>query len=111
MSIINSISTLTAGMATQADRVEKTTRKLQENLAGAQNALAADSVSVSREGANAAAVSDAMHQAVIPPEGDVSTAVVDLLQAKFAYAANAKATAITSDVLRDVVNIVGRKES
>lgn len=110
MSLIDGLNILTTGLRQTETRVAKATDTLQRNLAAAQNAVAADSVSLSPASTAAPAVEDAMKSAVLPAEGDVSTALVDLLQAKIAYAAQTRAAQVTGDVVQDAISVIGKRE-
>lgn len=75
----------------------------------AQNAMAADSVSVSDTAALAPAVEDAVRGAVLATDGpDLSAAIVALLQARTAYAASAKTATVVADVESDAARLLGK---
>lgn len=102
----NPLSISTQGLKQQEQRVAKDARSINEGFAAAQNALSADSVSLSDRAAVVPAVEDAVRGAVLPPEGDVTTALVDLLQATAAYKANAAAVRVSADVERAAGDII-----
>lgn len=106
----NPLSISTQGLKQQEQRVAKDARSINEGFTAAQNAaqnaLSADSVSLSDRAAVVPAVEDAVRGAVLPPEGDVTTALVDLLQATAAYKANAAAVRVSADVERAAGDII-----
>jgi hypothetical protein len=114
-SIGSSLLTSVTGLQKQADRVAKDSKAITDGFAAAQNAAsnaqAADSVSVSDRAAVVPAVEDAVRGAVLPAEGEVTAALVDLLQAATAYKANAAAFRVTADVQADVINTIGKRSS
>ena len=75
----------------------------------AQNAQAADSVAVNTDRAAVVpAVEDAVRGAVLPAAGDVSAAIVNLLQASTAYKANAAAARVTADIESEATKLLRR---
>lgn len=108
---INGFRTAVAGLQKQEVKVAKAAEDISKSFTAAQNAIAADSVSVSDRAAVIPAVEDAVRGAVLPPEGELSTAVVDLLQAKTAYKASAVAVRVTSDVEQTVIGLIGKRGS
>jgi flagellar hook protein FlgE len=108
---INALRTAISGMQKQEVKVAKAAADINNAFTAAQNAAAADSVSVSDRAAVVPAVEDAVRGAVLPAEGDVSTAIVDLLQAATAYKANAATVRVTADVEKDVMDIIGKRGS
>ena len=105
---INGLQTALAGLRTQETRVAKAADDINKSFTAAQNAIAADSVSVSDRAAVIPAVEDAMRGAVLP-ERDLSAAIVDMLQAKTAFKANAASVRVTSDVMQDTLDIIGKR--
>ncbi len=106
--IISGLQTAVEGLRKQETRVAKAAEDINKNFTAAQNAIAADSVSISDRAAVIPAVEDAMRNAVVP-ERDLSAAVVDMLQAKTAFKANAAAVRVTSDVMQDTMDIIGKR--
>ncbi|MBI1308400.1 MAG: hypothetical protein GC129_00880 [Proteobacteria bacterium] len=97
------------GLRKQGDRVTRDVDTMNKAFAAAQNAQAADSVSVSDKASIAPAVEDAMRGAVLAPEGDVTKALVDVLQAKAAYGANVQAAKVTGDIQSEIYKMFGNK--
>jgi hypothetical protein len=106
--VISGLQTAVEGLRKQETRVAKAAEDISQNFTAAQNALAADSVSVSDRAAVIPAVEDAMRNAVVP-ERELSAAVVDMLQAKTAFKANAESVRVASDVIQDTIDIVGKR--
>lgn len=106
--IISGLQTAVEGLRKQEARVAKAAEDINANFTAAQNAIAADSVSVSDRAAVIPAVEDAMRGAVLP-ERDVSAAIVDMLQAKTAFKANAASVRVASDVMQDTIDMVGKR--
>lgn len=106
---INALTAALGGLKQQEVKVAKAAENINKAFTAAQNAAAADSVSVSDRAAVVPAVEDAVRGAVLPPEGDVSVALVDLLQAATAYKANAAAVRVTADVEQSVMDIIGKR--
>ena len=105
---INGLQTAIQGLQKQETRVAKAAEDINSSFTAAQNALAADSVSVSDRAAVVPAVEEAMRGAVLP-EKDLSSAVVDMLQAKTAFKANAAVVRVTSDVMQETMDIIGTR--
>ncbi|RYG60911.1 MAG: hypothetical protein EON60_05405 [Alphaproteobacteria bacterium] len=105
---INGLQTAIQGLRTQETRVAKAAEDINANFTAAQNAIAADSVSISDRAAVIPAVEDAMRSAVVP-QRELSSAIVDMLQAKTAFSANAAAVRVTSDVMQDTIDMVGKR--
>lgn len=108
---INGFRTAVAGLQKQEVKVAKAAEDISKSFTAAQNAIAADSVALSDRAAVIPAVEDAVRGAVLPPEGELSSAVVDLLQAKTAYKANVVAVRVTSDVEQTVIDLIGKRGS
>jgi hypothetical protein len=97
------------GLNREATRVAKAADDISRAFTSAQNAQAADSLAVNTDRAQVIpAVEDAVRGAVLPPEGDLSQAVVNLLQASTAYKANAFSARVTADVESDVIKLLKR---
>lgn len=109
LEINNALRIATAGLQKQETRVAKAAEDINQSFTAAQNAIAADSVAVSDRAAVIPAVEDAVRGAVLPPEGDLTTAVVDLLQAATAYKANAAVVRVTSDVEQSTIEMLGKR--
>jgi hypothetical protein len=105
---INGLQTAIEGMRTQETRVAKAAEDINKSFTAAQNAIAADSVSVSDRAAVVPAVEDSMRGAVLS-DGDVTGPMVDLLQATAAYKANASVVRVTSDVHTATMDIIGKR--
>ena len=108
---INGFRIAVAGLQKQEGKIAKAADDINKSFTAAQNAIAADSVAVSDRAAVIPAVEDAVRGAVLPPEGDLTTAVVDLLQAATAYKANAAAVRVTADVDQTVMDLIGKRGS
>ncbi len=108
---INGFRTAIAGLQKQEVKVAKAAEEINQSFTAAQNAIAADSVAVSDRAAVIPAVEDAVRGAVLPPEGQLTTAIVDLLQAKTAYSANAAVVRVTSDVEQATIDMIGKRGS
>ena len=108
---INGFRTAVAGLQKQEVKVAKAAEDINKSFTAAQNAIAADSVSVSDRAAVLPAVEDAVRGAVLPAEGDLTTAVVDLLQASTAYKASAAAVRVTADVDQVTMDLIGKRGS
>lgn len=106
---INALQTAVGGLRKQEVKVAQAAESINKSFTAAQNAIAADSVAVSDRAAVIPAVEDAVRGAVLPPEGDVSVAIVDLLQAATAYKANASVVRVTSDLAQDTMDIIGNR--
>jgi hypothetical protein len=97
------------GMQKEAVRVAKAAEDITKAFTSAQNAQAADSVAVNADRAQVIpAVEDAVRGAVLPPEGDLATAIVNLLQASTAYKANAASARVTADVESEAIKLLKR---
>lgn len=107
---IPALNAAVGGIQKQGERVAKAADDINKAFAAAQNALSADSVSVSDRAAVVPAVEDAMHGAALPPAGDVAKAVVDLLQAATAMKANMASFRVASDVAQDTIAMVGKQK-
>lgn len=106
---INGLQTAVEGLRKQEVRVAKAAEDINKSFTAAQNALAADSVSVSDRAAVVPAVEDAVRGAVLPPEGEITTALVDMLQATAAYKANAASVRVASDVMDSTIDLIGNR--
>lgn len=106
---ITGLQTAIEGLRTQENRVAKAATDINKSFTAAQNAIAADSVAVSDRAAVVPAVEDAVRGAVLPPEGELTTAIVDLLQATAAYKANAATVRVTSDIAQTTIDMVGKR--
>ncbi len=103
------LSNALQGMQREATRVARASEDLNRAFTTAQNAQAADSVAVNTDRAAVVpAVEDAVRGAVLPPEGDLSSAVVTLLQASTAYRANVAAARVTADIESDTIKLLRR---
>jgi hypothetical protein len=107
---INGFATAVAGLQKQETRVAKAAEDINQSFTAAQNAIAADSVAVSDRAAVVPAVEDAVRGAVLS-DGDVTTPIVDLLQAATAYKANAAVLRVTSDVEQSLMDVIGKRGS
>ncbi|PZP40487.1 MAG: hypothetical protein DI585_00870 [Pseudomonas fluorescens] len=96
------------GMRTQEQRVAKAANDINQGFTAAQNAMAADSVSIDERAAVVPAVEDAVRGAVLSA-GDITTPIVDLLQAATAYKANAAAFRVSSDVEQTTLDLIGKR--
>jgi hypothetical protein len=106
---LNGFSTAVQGLNREATRVAKAADDITRAFTSAQNAQAADSLAVNTDRAQVIpAVEDAVRGAVLPPEGDLSQAVVNLLQASTAYKANLFSARVTADVESDAVKLLKR---
>lgn len=106
---ISALTTAIGGMQKQGERVAKAADEINQAFAAAQNALSADSVSVSDRAAVVPAVEDAMKGAVLPSDGDITKPLVDMLQAATAYKASAASFRVASDVEQDLITALGKK--
>lgn len=106
--ITSAVNTAIRGLTTSTERVNKAAADINQAFTAAQNAQAADSVSVSDKAAAVPAVQDAMKNAVLP-SGDITQPVVDMLQAVTAYKANAATLRVTADIDQTVIDMVGKK--
>lgn len=106
---ISGLNTAIQGLTRESARVAKAAADISTAFTTAQNAQAADSVAIdTSRAAVVPAVEDAVRGAVLPPEGDLSAALVNLLQASTAYKANAAAVRVTADVESDVIKMLRR---
>ena len=105
---INGLQTAIEGMRTQEVRVAKAADDITKSFTAAQNAIAADSVSISDRAAVVPAVEDAVRGAVLS-DGDVTAPMVDLLQATAAYKANAAVGRVTSDVMQETIDMIVKR--
>ncbi len=101
------------GMQREAANVAKAAESISKAFTSAQNAAqnaqAADSVAINTDRAQVVpAVEDAVRGAILPPEGDLTSAIVNLLQASTAYKANAFSARVTADVEADALKILKR---
>jgi len=97
------------GMQREATRVAKAADDITRAFTSAQNAQAADSVSINPDKAQVVpAVEDAVRGAVLPPEGDLTQAVTTLLQASTAYKANLFSARVTADVESEATKLLKR---
>lgn len=114
LDITNSLVTAIGGLQKQATRVAKDATDINQGFTtaqnAAQNAIAADSVSVSDRAAVIPAVEDAVRGAVLSQD-DVTTPMVDMLQAVSAYKANAAVVRVTSDLSQTLIDTIGRRGS
>ncbi len=102
----NGLNLAVQGMQREVARVAKVTNDIQQAFTGAQNALAAESVTLNTDRASVVpAVEDSMRRAVLPATGDVAGAMVTLLQASTAYQANLAAARVTADVEREITRL------
>lgn len=108
---ISGLNTAIDGIRKQGDRVEAAANNINKAFAAAQNAQAADSVSVSDKASVAPAVEDAVRGAVLSPEGEVTAALVDMLQASAAYKANIASAKVTGDIESDLMRLIGKHEA
>lgn len=109
----NALAASVQGMQREATHVAKAAQEIQNAFTSAQNAAqnaqAADSVTINTDKAAVIpAVEDAVRGAALPPEGDLTQAVVDILQASTAYKANAAAARVTADVESDIAKLLRR---
>ena len=109
--LTGTLQTALGGLQKQEVKVAKAAEDISKSFTAAQNAIAADSVAVSDRAAVVPAVEDAVRGAVLPPEGDVSTAIVNLLQAASAYKANASVVQVTSDLDQTTIDMIGNRGS
>ena len=109
LEIKSPLTTAIGGLQKQEIKVAKAAEDISKSFTAAQNAIAADSVAVSDRAAVIPAVEDAVRGAVLPAEGDVTTAIVDLLQAKAAYKANASVVRVTSDLDQTTMDMIGTR--
>jgi flagellar basal body rod protein FlgC len=109
LEIKSPLQTAIGGLQKQEIKVAKAAEDISKSFTAAQNAIAADSVAVSDRAAVVPAVEDAVRGAVLPAEGDVSQAIVDLLQAATAYKANASVVRVTSDLQETTMDIIGKR--
>lgn len=113
----NPLGTAISGLARSEADLNDAVRALNTAAAVNANAVAtaaappapADTVQVS----DAAAVTDAVRNAVIPPpvegsDGDLAKPLVDIIQAKVAYLANLASVKVTSDVESDTTRMLSR---
>lgn len=106
---LNGFNTAVQGLNREATRVAKAADDITRAFTSAQNAQAADSLAVNTDRAQVIpAVEDAVRGAVLPPEGDLTQAVVNLLQASTAYKANLFSARVTGDVESDAVKLLKR---
>ncbi len=96
------------GLRKQEERVAKAATDINNAFTSAQNALAADSVSISDRAAVIPAVEDAVRGAVLS-DGDVTKPIVDMLQAVTAYKANAATFRVTADLEQTTIDMIGKK--
>lgn len=108
VSPIGALNSALAGIQRESGRVEKDARDIQKAFTAAQNAQAADSVSVSDRASVAPAVEDAVRGAVLGQGGDVSAALVDMIAARAAYKANVSSAKVTGDVESDLTRLLGK---
>ena len=106
--VISGLQTAVEGLRKQETRVAKAAEDINQSFTAAQNAIAADSVSISDRAAVVPAVEDSMRGAVLGA-GDVTGPMVDLLQATAAYKANAAVVRVTSDVQTATMDIIGKR--
>lgn len=106
----SALNTAIGGLTKQENRVAKDAVDINQGFAAAQNALAADSVSVSDRAAVVPAVEDAVRGAVLSSD-DVTTPIVDMLQAVSAYKANAAVVRVTADVEQTTIDMIGKRGS
>lgn len=106
----NPLNVAIGGLQKAEERVTKAVDDIQKATVAAGNAVAkaadaGDKVEVSDE----AVVADAVRNAVIPADDgsgeDLAKPIVDLLQAKVAYQANAFAVKVTADVESDAARL------
>lgn len=111
----NAFSNAAAGIQRAEADLGRAVADLNKAFADNQNAIAkppapapeADVVEVSDE----AVVADAVQSAVVAPEGgDIITPLVDIIQAKVAYQANAEALKVTADVEGDLARLLSSRE-
>lgn len=110
---LNGLRIATQGLQKQEAKVAKAAEAINKTFTAAQNAAsnaqAADSVAVSDRAAVVPAVEDAVRGAVLPAEGELTTAIVDLLQAATAYKANAAAVRVSADVEQATLDMIGKR--
>lgn len=106
--VISGLQTAVEGLRKNEVRVAKAADDINKSFTAAQNAIAADSVSVSDRAAVVPAVEDSMRGAVLT-DGDVTAPMVDMLQATAAYKANAAVVRVTSDVEDATMDIIGKR--
>lgn len=111
----NAFSIARSGLQAQEVKATQAVAKLNKNLVAAQNQVAAssgdrddnvavsDAAVVASENARAAAV------AADVDAGDISGPLVDLLQAKTAYKANASALRVTADIEDTAANLLKKR--
>lgn len=107
---ISGLSSAIDGLNKASAQIEKSAQSINRAFAAAQNAQAADSVSISDSATVAPAVEDAMRGAVLPPEGEISKALVDMLQAKAAYKANIEVVKVTGDIENELAKVLRRRD-
>jgi flagellar basal body rod protein FlgC len=105
----NALNISLQGMKREEVRVAQAAADIQNAFTSAQNAQAADSVAVNADRAAVVpAVEDAVRGAVLPAAGDISAAIVNLLQASTAYKANAAAARVTADIETEATKLLRR---
>lgn len=110
VSPVSGVRNAAVGLAREGARIEKAAADINKAFVAAQNAQAADSVSVSGAASAAPAVEDAVRGAVLSTHGDLSTALVNVLQARAAYGANIVSAKVTGDVESDLARLLARRE-
>ena len=99
----NALNVAVEGLKASEGRVVKAVEDIQFATLAASNV-----VNGAGEGEEAL-VADAVRGALVPvTEGDISKPIVDLLQAKFAYQANAFAVKVTADVESELTRVLKR---
>jgi len=108
---ISGLNSAVDGIRKQGERIAKDAESINKAFAAAQNAQAADSVSISDKASVAPAVEDAVRGAVLSPDGDLTTALVDMLQAAAAYKANVQSAKVTGDIESDLARLLGKRDA
>ena len=115
---LDAMNTLVQGLKRTEVKIDKAAKDLQAAQVNAQNTFAsrdvADTVNVGQaaDTPEAAAVADEnARAAAVGAEsgGDFVKPLVDLLQAKTAYKANATALRVTGDVEQTLLDVVGNR--
>jgi len=105
----NALNISLQGMKREEARVAQAATDIQNAFTSAQNAQAADSVAINTDrAALVPAVEDAVRGAVLPTEGDLSAAIVTLLQASTVYKANVAAARVTADIETEATKLLRR---